>query len=134
QSDAGVSSSAGLVAPKLSIALSYLWQQSSFRHMCIAAGLHSMVWDAGSTLNAAFLHRTHGMTSGEAGSWLAVFSGTAAVGTFLGGYLADRISVRTSDRRWYMWLPGYATLAMVPFQFSSYLAGGLTLMVPSFII
>jgi len=134
QSDTGVSQSAGLVAPKLPIALSYLWQQSSFRHMCIAAGLHSLVWYAGSTLNAAFLHRTHGMTSGEAGSWLAVFSGTGAVGTFLGGYLADRISVRTSDRRWYMWLPGYATLAMVPFQFSSYLAGSLSVMVPSFII
>ena len=134
RSDGGASASVGLVAPKLSVALSYLWQQASFRHMCIAAGLHSLVWYAGSTLNAAFLHRTHGMTSGEAGSWLAVFSGTGAVGTFLGGYLADRISVRTSDRRWYMWLPGYATLAMVPFQFTSYLAGSLSVMVPSFII
>jgi len=134
QSDTGVSLNAGLVAPKLAIALSYLWQQSSFRHMCVAAGLHSLVWYAGSTLNAAFLHRSHGMTSGEAGSWLAVFSGTAAVGTFLGGYLADRMSVRNSDRRWYMWVPGYATLAMVPFQFTSYLAGSLSVMVPSFIV
>jgi MFS family permease len=56
------------------------------------------------------------------------------VGTFLGGYLADRISVRTADRRWYMWVPGYATLAMVPFQFSSYLAGNLWVMVPSFVV
>lgn len=134
QSDAGVSEAARLVAPKLPIALTYLWQQASFRNMCVAAGLHSLVWYAGSTLNAAFLHRSHGMTSGEAGSWLALFSGTGAVGTFLGGYLADRISVRTDDRRWYLWLPGYATLAMVPFQFSSYLAGSLWVMVPSFVI
>jgi MFS family permease len=134
QSDTGVCDGARLVAPKLSIALSYLWRQSSFRNMCIAAGLHSMVWYAGSTLNAAFLHRSHGMTSGEAGSWLALFSGTAAVGTFLGGYLADRISVKTADTRWYMWVPGYATLAMVPFQFSSYMSDGLGVMVPSFVI
>ena len=134
QSDAGISDAARLAAPKLSIALRYLWQQASFRNMALAAGLHSLVWYAGSTLNAAFLQRSHGMTSGEAGSWLALFAGTGAVGTFLGGYLADRISVRTNDRRWYMWLPGYATLAMVPFQFSSYLAGDLWVMAPSFVV
>jgi MFS family permease len=134
QSDAGVSEAARLVAPKLSIAIRYLWRQASFRNMAIAAGLHSLVWYAGSTLNAAFLHRSHGMSSGAAGSWLALFAGTGTVGTFLGGYVADRISVRRNDRRWYMWVPGYATLAMMPFQFSSYLAGSLWVMVPSFVI
>jgi MFS family permease len=134
QSDTGVSDAARLVTPKLPVALRYLWQQISFRHMSMAAGLHSLVWYAGSTLNASFLHRSHGMASGEAGSWLALFSGTAAVGTFLGGYLGDCMSVRTGDRRWYMWVPGYATLAMVPFQFSSYLADSLGVMVPSFVV
>jgi MFS family permease len=134
QADAQVSATAVPAAPRLFAALSYLWKQSSFRNMAMAAGLHSVVWYAGSTLNAAFLHRSHGMSSGEAGSWLALFSGTAAVGTFLGGYLCDRVSVRTNDRRWYMWVPGYATMAMVPFQFSSYLAGSLWVMVPSFVV
>jgi MFS family permease len=63
-----------------------------------------------------------------------MFSGIAAAGTFLGGYLADRISVRTDDRRWYMWVPGYATLVMLPFQFSSYLADSLWIMAPSFVV
>lgn len=121
-------------APALPVALSYLWGQASFRNMCLAAGLHSLVWYAGSTLNAAFLHRSHGMTSGEAGSWLALFSGTAAVGTFFGGFLCDRISLRTHDRRWYMWVPAYATLAMVPFQFAAYLASSFWVMVPSFVV
>jgi MFS family permease len=134
QADVGVSDAARMATPTLSVSLRYLWRQASFRHMCLAAGLHSLVWYSGSTLNAAFLHRTHGMTSGEAGSWLALFSGIGAAGTFLGGYLCDRISVRTDDRRWYMWLPGYATLAMVPFQFSSYLAGSLAPMVLSFVV
>src|SRR5581483_3422715 len=95
QADVGVLDAAKLATPRLRAALGYLWKQASFRNMCLAAGLHSLVWYAGSTLNAAFLHRTHGMTSGEAGSWLALFAGTGAVGTFLGGYLCDRMSVRT---------------------------------------
>ena len=134
QSDVAASARARLAAPKLPVALGYLCRQPSFLHMCMAAGLHSLVWYAGSTLNAAFLHRSHGMNSGEAGNWLALFSATGAVGTFLGGYLADRISVRTDDRRWYMWVPGSATLAMVPFQFSAYLSESLAVMVPSFVV
>jgi MFS family permease len=120
--------------PKLADALRYLWGRPSFRHMAIAAGLHSLVWYSGSQLNASFLQRSHHMTSGEAGFWLAVFSATGAVGTMLGGYLGDRLSVRSGDRRWYMWVPGWATLMMLPFQFSSYLAGSLWIVVPSFIV
>ena len=134
QSDKLSASAAKSATPKLSEALKYLWGRPSFRHMAIAAGLHSMVWYAGSQLNASFLQRSHHMTSAQAGFWLAVFSGTGAVGTLLGGYLSDRLSVRLGDRRWYMWVPGWATIAMLPFQFSSYLAGSLWVVVPSFIM
>jgi predicted MFS family arabinose efflux permease len=120
--------------PSLWAALGYLLRRPSFRHMGIAAGLHSLVWYSGSTLNASFLQRSHGMTSGQAGFWLAIFSATAAIGTLLGGYLGDKLSIWRGDRRWYMWVPGYATLAMLPFQFSSYLAGSLWVVVPSFIL
>lgn len=120
--------------PSLASALRYLWGRPSFRHMGIAAGLHSLVWYSGSQLNASFLQRSHHMTSGQAGFWLAIFSATSAIGTLLGGYLSDKLSTRSGDRRWYMWVPGIATLAMVPFQFSSYLAGSLWVVVPSFII
>lgn len=112
--------------------LKLLWKRKSFRHLSLAAGLHSLVWYAGSSFNNAFLMRTHDMTSGSAGSWLALFSGLGVIGTFLGGYLSDRLSIKTGDRRWYMWVPGIATLAMVPFQFSSYLSSNLWVLVPSF--
>jgi MFS family permease len=78
--------------------------------------------------------RSHSMQSGEYGTWLALFAIIGAVGTLLGGFLADRISIRLGDRRWYMWVPGIATLIMVPFQFFSYLAGSLRVVVPSFCI
>jgi hypothetical protein len=42
--------------------------------------------------------------------------------------------VLKGDRRWYMWVPGYATLLMVPFQFSSYLASGLSVTISSFCV
>lgn len=112
----------------------FLASYSSFRHMSLAAGLHSVVWYAGSQLNAVFFIRSHGMSSGEAGTWLAFFAGVGALGTLVGGLLSDKLSARTGDRRWYMWVPGIATLVMVPFQFVSYLSNDLTLVIPAFFI
>jgi len=121
-------------APPLFEVLAFLWKYPSFRHMCLAAGLHSVVWYAGSQLNAVFFQRSHDMTSAEAGSWLALFAGVGTLGTLLGGLVSDRLSARFDDRRWYMWVPGIATLLMVPFQFGSYLADDLRIVVPSFVV
>jgi MFS family permease len=120
--------------PPLSDVLKFLWSYSSFRHMCLAAGLHSVVWYAGSQLNAAFFQRSHEMTAAQAGRWLALFAGIGTIGTLLGGVLSDKISSWRQDRRWYMWVPGIATLIMVPFQFSSYLSNDLTVVMPSFVV
>jgi len=121
-------------APGILEALNFLWQRSSFRHLSLAAALHSVAWYATGAFNAAFLIRSHQMTAGQAGNWLALFAGIGALGTALGGYAADRLSVRTSDRRWYMWTPGLATLAMIPFQFSAYLTPNLRAVLPSFAV
>jgi MFS family permease len=120
--------------PPLWDVVKFLASYASFRHMCLAAGLHSVVWYAGSQLNAVFFIRSHGMSSGEAGTWLALFAGVGAVGTLLGGLLSDKLSARTGDRRWYMWVPGIATLVMVPFQFFAYLSNNLDVVIPSFFI
>jgi MFS family permease len=74
------------------------------------------------------------MSASEAGSWLALFAGIATIGTLLGGVLADRLSVRFDDKRWYLWVPGIATLVMVPFQFLAYLSADMAVVAPSFAV
>ena len=120
--------------PGMFEALGVLWTRRSFRHLSLAAALHSVVWYASGAFNAAFLIRSHGMTAGEVGNWLTFFAAVGGLGTFLGGYTADRLSARTGDKRWYLWVPGAATLVMVPFQFGAYLPDDLSTAVPSFAI
>jgi MFS family permease len=121
-------------APPIKDVLTFLWSYVSFRHMCLAAALHSVVWYSGSQLNGAHFARYHQMQSGEYGTWLALFSIIGAIGTLLGGILSDRLSTKFKDHRWYMWVPGIATLMMVPFQFTSYLSHDLWVVVPSFCV
>jgi MFS family permease len=112
----------------------FLLTRKSFVHMSIAAAAHSVMWYAGSNWNPSFFVRAHGMNTGVAGNYLASFALIGAIGTFAGGFLADRLSVRSGDRRWYMWVPAIACLAMVPFQFFAYLSPQLPVVVPTFTV
>lgn len=120
--------------PPVMTVFRYLCSRRSFMHMSLAAALHAVVWYAGSAWNASFFIRSHGMDTGVAGTWLAIFALIGTIGTFAGGFLADRLSERYGDKRWYMWVPGIACLIMVPFQFFSYLAEDLAIVVPSFTV
>jgi MFS family permease len=121
-------------APGMAEVLRFLWARRSFRHMSLATALHSVVWYAGGAFNNAFLQRSHHMTAGQAGYWISLFAAVGGIGTFLGGYSADRLSTRMQDRRWYLWVPGLATLISVPFQFLAYLAPALAVALPAFAV
>ncbi len=121
-------------APSVKEVIALLWQRVSFRHIAFAAGLHAFVGYGAGTWNAPFLIRSHEMPITEVGSWLALISGIGAIGTFAGGYLADKLGDRYGDRRWYLWVPGYSTLIMVPFQFVAYLYGGIWAVIPSLMV
>jgi MFS family permease len=108
----------------------FLLSRNSFVHMSLGAALHAVVWYSGTTFNAAFFQRSHDLSPGETGSYIAVFSLIGAVGSFAGGYIADRISTRKNDHRWYMWVPAIACFLMVPLQFFAYLSPELTFAVP----
>lgn len=121
-------------APGVKETLSLLWSRVAFRHLAFAAGLHAFVGYGAGTWNAPFLIRSHDMPITEVGSWLALISGIGAIGTFLGGFLADRLAERSGDRRWYFWVPGISTIVMVPFQFVAYLYGGIWAVIPSLMV
>jgi MFS family permease len=121
-------------APPFFDVFRFLLTRNSFMHMSVAAALHAVVWYAGSNWNSAFFQRSHGMDTGGAGNYLAIFALIGAIGSFAGGFLSDKISTYYDDKRWYMWVPGIACLIMVPFQFVSYLSSDLGVVVPSFSI
>jgi MFS family permease len=61
----------------------------------------------------SFLVRTHGLTSGVVGTWLALILGIGgAVATFGGGYVSDRLGRR--DVRWYSWVTALAFCVSIP--------------------
>lgn len=114
-------SKANVPQPSVREVLQRLNAMKSFRHMAVAAALHSFYGYGAAAFVAAFFRRSHGMEPGELGSWLATIAFTAgAAGTFLGGYLGDRLG--TMDKRWYMWVPALGTVIYIPFAFMIYLS------------
>jgi predicted MFS family arabinose efflux permease len=100
--------------------LGVLWSRNSFRHMALGAGLNAFCGYSISNWTASFMIRSHGMSTGELGTWLSMTIGLGgAVGVFCGGLLADWLAPR--DRRWYVWLPGVTGLVCVPFMAAVYL-------------
>lgn len=107
--------------PSMGQVFSYLWKKKSFRFMSLACGLHAFVSYGVGTWNPPFLERIHEMSRTEIGAWIALMSAISAIGTFGGGFLADKMYDRTGNRSWYLWIPAIATLVMVPFQLLGYL-------------
>ncbi len=100
--------------------IGFMMSLRSFRHMAMGAALHAFYGYGAGAFNPAFFVRSHGLSTGEIGTWLAGIGFTGGVlGTYLGGFLSDRIAHR--DVRWYMWLPALSTAIFLPFAFLLYL-------------
>lgn len=101
--------------------VSLLWRLKTFRHMAFAASLNAFAGYGVANWTASFMIRSHGMSTGELGTWLALIIGFGgAVGVLGGGMLADRLGAR--DMRWYLWLPALVGVLALPFAGSVYLA------------
>jgi len=67
--------------------------------------------------------RSHDMSTGELGTWLAVIIGVGgAIGVFWGSYIAERLA--KFDVRWYRWMPTITGMICVPFMIATYVVEG----------
>jgi MFS family permease len=103
--------------------INLLWSRRSFRHLALGAGLNAFAAYGVLSWLASFFIRSHGMTTGELGTWLAMSTGLfGAIGVFAGGMIADKLAPR--DKRWYMWIPAGAGAIAIPFMIAVMLVPG----------
>lgn len=96
-------------APALMSVVRYIMGRPTLRHVIAGSTLIAFTGYGFVTWAAAFLIRTHGMTVGEVGMSLALIIGIfGGLGTFFGGYLADKLQAR--DARWQSWVVAVPSL------------------------
>jgi len=106
-------------APRTAEVLHFLRRARSFRHVALGAALNGFAAYSVVTWMPAFLIRSHGMGTAEAGAWLAFLIGVVgAAGNYLGGVLGDRWA--RTDVRSRVWLPGIAIASGFPLFFITY--------------
>ena len=108
----------GGTPPKASLSetMACLRSRPTFWWISVGCAFTAFVSYGNGNFMPSFLIRNHGLSLAEVGAILGLISGlSGAAGTFLGGYLADRLSLR--DMRWYVWIP---------------ILGGVTAMVPAY--
>jgi MFS family permease len=119
--------------PGFFITAANLWRKPSFRHLALGTATMSMVGYAIVNWLPSYMIRWHGMGTGEVGTWLALSAGAAgAVGTFGGGWLADRLAAR--DQRWYQWVSAGSGIVVLPLMCLVLLAGHPTMAMLLYII
>jgi len=111
--------SAAADAPPVGEVLRFLWTRKSFVYVGLGCAAHAFVTYGAGYWIAAMFARSHGYSTGDMGTALFLLGIPGIIGTFLGGYLADRLGLR--DMRWYTWLPALAIICYVPFSVVSYL-------------
>jgi MFS family permease len=120
-------------APSAKTVIRFLWDARSFRHLSFASALYAFVGYSVVGWSPTFLIRSHGMSTGEVGTWLALIIGIGGgVGVYLGGFLGDRWA--QSDPRGRAYLPAIAMLVGVPFSFLVYLHANPTVALLALII
>jgi MFS family permease len=79
----------------LSAVFATLWKRRALRHLAIGISLATIVTATAGSWVPTFLIRSHGMTTGELGLWLAAVTGVGGgIGMLLGGALIARYGAR----------------------------------------
>lgn len=105
--------------PSFSETLKLLLGKPSFWHIALGGAITSFVGYGVGGFNIPFLMRTHHLTLLQASQTTGILFGTfAALGTFLSGFLADRMSRRFPTAL--AWLPGVGLLWATPLYLAAY--------------
>jgi predicted MFS family arabinose efflux permease len=112
--------------PTLKDTIKVLLSYRSFCFLAIGTAILNFGGYGTGNFSASLYLRVHGLSLTEVGLLLAVAGGLSGmIGTFLGGYIGDRLAVR--DKRWYLWVPMCSAILSTPFSFVYYLADNTTL-------
>jgi MFS family permease len=110
------------VTPTLASTLSYIFRHASLRHLSFAGAAHGIGAFAAAVWLPSYFIRVFGLSSGEAGTWMAIAYGCGGgAGVLCGGYVADLIVKKTGDQRWYAWGSASVILAAIPCAAAVYL-------------
>lgn len=109
---------AAAAAPATTLAdLRELLSRPAFFHLALGAGIKSIAGYALLGWVPTFLARVHGFDSEQSGRWLGPILGLGgALGTFGGGWLADRLGRTDARRR--LGSSALATVAALPFLYA----------------
>lgn len=98
-----------------------LASSSTFRHLVTGAAIASFVAYGTGQFIFAFFSRTHGLSPMEAAFYFVIVAGLAsAAGTFLGGYLGDRLTGRIP--RALVLIPGIGLILSAPLYVLAFMA------------
>ena len=111
--------------------LQNLLSKKTFVFLALAGGFHNFGSYGIGNFFAPFLARVHHMSSGEIGTWLGLtMGGGGIIGTFLGGFLADRLAKK--DVRWYLWIAVIALSVNLPIAGVIFFASSKTVVLTCF--
>lgn len=112
---------AGVSAEGMGSAIKIVLSRPTFVLLLAAASACSFLSYGKTTWTTIFFQRTHGLTPGEVGFWFGIGGGIASIfGTWLGGWLADRLA--RTDRRNLVLAPAIGMAVAVPLAIFGYLA------------
>jgi MFS transporter, Spinster family, sphingosine-1-phosphate transporter len=101
-------------APGLVEVCARLWKRPAFRHLFLCFSIWGFFGQGILQWQPTFFIRSHGMSTGELGSWFAAIQGTGTlVGTYLGGELATRFAWQDERRQMLGVMTCYALLGLL---------------------
>ena len=107
-------------APPFAVVIRTMVKKPVVLHFVLGSALASFVGYAVVLWIPVYFVRIHEVGTGMTGTWLALLiGGGGALGTFLGGYFADRLSIRYGPR-WRSWVVAIAIVAALPFSLVTY--------------